>query len=184
MMTSTTQSVPSVLRPSNGHRDRPPQAQPSRRSAPTDPEEAASVKLAAADAREIRIAIGELSDIATARRQGRALAIELGFEGGDVILIVAVISEMARNIVDYARCGEVLIRPLQQAARSGILVVAQDTGPGIPDLIRAMQYGCATRKGLGMGLPGVRWLVDEFEISSKAGQGTTVTTKKWVKKFE
>jgi len=136
------------------------------------------------NANGLRIGIRSSSDIVTARQQGRALAIELEFEGGDTTLIVAVISEMARNIVDYAREGEILIKALRQNGRTGILIVAQDAGPGFSDVAKAVQYGCLTRKGLGMGLPGIRWLVDEFEIVSELGAGTKVTMKKWKSRLE
>jgi len=132
----------------------------------------------------LRIGIRSASDIVTARQQGRALAIELGFEGGDTTLIVTVISEVARNIVDFAKEGEILIKALRQKDRTGILIVAQDSGPGFSDVARAVQYGCLTRKGLGMGLAGVRWLVDEFEIFSKAGTGSIVSMKKWKTRME
>jgi serine/threonine-protein kinase RsbT len=132
----------------------------------------------------LRIEIHSSSDIVTARQQGRALAIGLGFEGGDTTLIVTVISEVARNMVDYASGGEILIKALQQNTKTGILIIAQDTGPGFPDVARAVQYGFLTRKGLGMGLPGVRWLVDEFEVVSQVGVGTKVTMRKWKRRSE
>src|SRR5580698_7595051 len=113
------------------------------------------------------VAIRSSTDIATARQLGRALAIELGFEGGDTTLIVTVISEVARNIVDYATEGEIMIKAIEQDGKAGILIVARDAGPGIANVGRAVEYGCLTRKGLGMGLPGIRWLADEFEIVSQ-----------------
>jgi serine/threonine-protein kinase RsbT len=119
----------------------------------------------------------------TARQQGRALAIELGFEGGDTTMIVTVISEVARNIIDYAKEGEIQVKAIRQSDRTGILIVAKDSGPGFPDVAGAVQYGCLTRKGMGMGLPGVRWLVDEFEIVSQVGTGTTATMKKWKRRL-
>lgn len=132
----------------------------------------------------LRIGIRSSSDIVTARQQGRALAIELGFEGGETTLIVTVISEVASNIVDFAKEGEILIKALRHRDRTGILIVARDAGPGFSDVSRAVQYGCLTRKGLGMGLAGVRWLVDEFEIFSQAGTGSVVTMKKWKGRFK
>lgn len=118
-------------------------------------------------------------DIVTARQRGRALALEIGFSGGDVTLIAAAISEVARNIVDHAKRGRIMMRPLNGREEPGIQIVATDEGPGIRDVAQAMQYGYSTRKGLGVGLPGAKWLMDEFDIVSHLGKGTTVTMKKW-----
>ena len=125
--------------------------------------------------------INSAVDIVTARQRGRALALELGFNGADVTLIAAAISEVARNIVDHAKCGEVLMSSLngQANGRRGIQIIARDQGPGIRDVAQAMQYGYSTRKGLGVGLPGAKWLMDEFDISSEIGRGTTITMRKW-----
>ncbi len=129
---------------------------------------------------EILITIKSAIDIVTARQQGRTLAMKLGFQGADLTLVAAAISEVARNIVDHAKGGEIVLRAVQQGSRHGIQIVARDDGPGIPDVPQAMQYGFSTRKGLGVGLPGAKWLVDEFEIVSKVGKGTTVTMRKWL----
>lgn len=121
-------------------------------------------------------------DIVTARQRGRALALELGFNGADVTLIAAAISEVARNIVDHAKQGEILMSSVnssQNGGRTGIQIIARDEGPGIRDVAQAMQYGYSTRKGLGVGLPGAKWLMDEFDIASEVGRGTTITMKKW-----
>jgi serine/threonine-protein kinase RsbT len=130
-------------------------------------------------AAEIRVAIKSDQDIVTARQKGRALAAELGFSSGDATLIATAISELARNIVSYARKGEITLKAAHGSARQGILVVASDNGPGIPDIRQAMRDGFSTSGSLGLGLPGVRRLMDEFEIASQPGQGTTVTVKKW-----
>ena len=130
---------------------------------------------------EIRVPIGSAIDIVTARQQGRALTQKLGFEGRDLTLIAATISEVARNIVDHAKCGEIVLDAFQNDSKHGIRIVARDEGPGIPDLARAMQYGYSTGRGLGVGLPGAKWLMDDFEIVSKVGRGTTVTLKKWLR---
>jgi serine/threonine-protein kinase RsbT len=118
-------------------------------------------------------------DIVMARQQGRALATELGFRPGDLTLIATAISEIARNIVVYARQGEILLRPIQDGALRGIMVIGRDQGPGIPDIDRAMQDGYSTGKSLGLGLPGAKRIMDEFDIASEVGRGTTVTMKKW-----
>jgi len=120
-------------------------------------------------------------DIVTARQRGRALALELGFTGGDVTLITAAISEVARNIVDHAKQGQIVMHRIQAKGDPGIQIVATDAGPGIRDIGQAMQYGYSPRKGLGVGLPGAKWLMDEFDIVSRVGKGTTVTMKKWLR---
>jgi serine/threonine-protein kinase RsbT len=106
---------------------------------------------------------------------------ELGFDGSDLTLIATAISEVARNIVDHAEHGEVILSEAQQGTKRGILIVARDEGPGIADVTQAMQYGYSTRKGLGVGLPGAKWLMDEFELETKVGRGTTVTMRKWLR---
>lgn len=130
---------------------------------------------------ETQTAINSAVDIVTARQRGRALALELGFNGADATLIAAAISEVARNIVDHAKSGEILMSSLNSpnGGRCGIQIVARDQGPGIRDVAQAMQYGYSTRRGLGVGLPGAKWLMDEFDILSEIGRGTVVTMRKW-----
>jgi len=129
---------------------------------------------------DTRIPISSAADIVTARQKGRAQAMDMGFDGSDLTLIATAISEVARNIVDHAKRGDILIEPIQQNGKHGMLIVARDEGPGIPNVAQAMQYGYSTRKGLGVGLPGAKWLMDEFEVDSKVGKGTTITMKKWL----
>jgi serine/threonine-protein kinase RsbT len=119
------------------------------------------------------------SDILIARGQGRALAARLGFHSGDLALIATTISELARNILRYAGTGEIAVESIGNEQRPGISVIARDGGPGIPDVRKALEDGYSTSGGLGLGLPGVRRLMDEFEIISEPGKGTTVTVKKW-----
>jgi serine/threonine-protein kinase RsbT len=128
---------------------------------------------------EIRVAINSDQDIVSARQKGRAMAMELGFSSGDATLIATAISELARNIVTYARKGQITLKGIQGSNRVGILVIASDQGPGIPDIRQALRDGFSTSGSLGLGLPGVRRLMDEFEINSQPSQGTTVTVKKW-----
>jgi serine/threonine-protein kinase RsbT len=126
------------------------------------------------------IAIRSAADIVEARQQGRSLASRFGFTGSDLTVIATAISELARNVLEYAKTGEIVLSLAQKGSRNGIRIVARDTGPGIADLAKAMQDGYTTGKGLGIGLPGVRRLMDEFEIVSEVDKGTIVTVKKWV----
>lgn len=130
---------------------------------------------------EIRVPIDSDVDIVAARQQGRALAAPLGFSRVDLTLIATAISEVARNIVVYAKRGEIVLSLANQGSRRGIVVVARDDGPGIPDLVQAMQDGYSTSRGLGLGLPGAKRLMDEFDIVSQVGRGTTIVMKKWAR---
>jgi serine/threonine-protein kinase RsbT len=130
---------------------------------------------------ETRVAIDQESDIVNARLKGRELATQVGFSGSDLTIIATAISEIARNIVVYAERGEIILSPLQQDGRRGLLVIARDRGPGIPDIEQAMRDGFSTGKSLGLGLPGAKRLMDEFEIASEGGKGTTVTMRKWTR---
>lgn len=130
-------------------------------------------------AEEVEVAISSDRDIVLARQTGRGMAVELGFSSVDATLIATAISELARNIVSYARRGKIILRGIHASSRVGILVVASDEGPGIPDVRQALKDGFSTSGSLGLGLPGVRRLMDEFVITSQSGQGTTVTVKKW-----
>ena len=118
-------------------------------------------------------------DIVTARRAARALAQELGFSAIELTMIVTAISELARNIVRYAGHGAIHLKVERNHVMTGMVVVASDDGPGIVDVAKAMQDGFSTSGGLGMGLPGVRRLMDDFRIECPTGGGTVVTVKKW-----
>ena len=128
---------------------------------------------------EIRVEINSDQDIVVARQKGRVLASELGFSSGDATLIATAISELARNIVSYARRGEITLKGIHGSSQIGILVIASDEGPGIADIRQALRDGFSTSGSLGLGLPGVRRLMDDFEISSQPGRGTIVAVKKW-----
>jgi serine/threonine-protein kinase RsbT len=128
---------------------------------------------------EIRVAINSDQDIVVARQKGRALATELGFSSGDATLVATAISELARNIVSYARKGQISLQIVNGEDRQGLSIVASDNGPGIPDVRQALRDGFSTSGSLGLGLPGVRRLMDEFQITSVPGRGTTVAVKKW-----
>jgi serine/threonine-protein kinase RsbT len=128
---------------------------------------------------EIRVPINSDQDIVLARQKGRSLAAEAGFSAVDSTLIATAISELARNIVSYAKKGEIILQPLRNSHSTGISIVATDNGPGIPDIRLALRDGFSTSGSLGLGLPGVRRLVDEFQIVSSIGQGTVVKVTKW-----
>lgn len=128
---------------------------------------------------EYRISIHADSDIVAARQKGRELATQLGFPSTDAAIVATAISELARNILSYAQHGEIVLKALNRESREGLIITARDEGPGIPDMERALEDGFSTSRSLGMGLPGVKRLMDEFEIVSSIGVGTTVTAKKW-----
>src|SRR5438445_13712878 len=100
----------------------------------------------------------------TSRQIGRHLALELGFESTEVTLIAAAISEVSRNIVEYAKRGEIILRPLNHGAKQGLCGIARDRGPGIPDSAQAMRDRYTSGRGLGGGLPGAQRLVDEVGL--------------------
>jgi serine/threonine-protein kinase RsbT len=128
---------------------------------------------------EVLVHVSSDADVVEAREKGRELSAELGFSSIDLTLIVTAISEVARNILLYAREGEIVLRLDADGGQRGITVVARDDGPGIPDIEMAMRDSYSTGNGLGLGLPGARRLMDEFEIESEISKGTTVVMKKW-----
>ena len=129
---------------------------------------------------ETRIAIESDADVVIARQRARELAGELDLSSTDQTLLATAISEVARNITTYATRGEVRLSIVRDGdGRQGIEVVASDEGPGIEDIDRALQDGYTTGGGLGLGLPGARRLVDEFDIKSGPSGGTTVTLVMW-----
>ncbi|HEX9655376.1 MAG TPA: anti-sigma regulatory factor [Bacteroidota bacterium] len=130
---------------------------------------------------EVRIKILSEKDIVLARERGRALAQELGFSSSDPTLIATAISEVARNILKFAGRGEIVLVSVPQNPKKGIVIMARDEGPGIPDIPLAMRDGYSTSNGLGLGLPGARRLMDDFEVESVVGKGTTITMKKWTR---
>jgi len=127
---------------------------------------------------EIRVSINSDLDILSARQKGRELAKELGFGPTDLAIIATAISELARNIVFYTRGGVIIVKTTPQDRPPGILVIASDDGPGIRDVAAAMRVGSRTDGG-GLGLPGLRHLMDDLDIVSEVGYGTTVTATKW-----
>ena len=128
---------------------------------------------------ERRVAINTDADLVSARAEGRAMAEQLGFPRPDPTLIATAISEVARNIVVHVGRGEIVLRPVEEDDRYGVVVIAHDDGPGIRNVDAALRDDYSGRGGLGLGLPGARRLMDEFEIASDADNGTTVTMRKW-----
>lgn len=135
------------------------------------------------DAGEERVAIDSEASIVAARQRARDVARTLGFGMLDQSRIATAVSELTRNVVRYATNGrgEMLIRPLPVSERgsTGLEIVVRDEGPGIPDIAQAMREGFTSGHGLGMGLSGTKRLMDDLEIVSAQGQGTTVTIRKW-----
>jgi serine/threonine-protein kinase RsbT len=128
---------------------------------------------------EVRVAITTDADLVIARAEGRAMAERLGFPRPDPTLIATAISEVARNIVVHVGRGEIVLKPFKDADRYGVVVIAIDEGPGIRDVEAAVRDDYSAKGGLGLGLPGARRLMDDFEIISSADNGTKVTMRKW-----
>jgi serine/threonine-protein kinase RsbT len=129
---------------------------------------------------EVRVRIQSSLDIVIARQEGRTMAATLGFSNTNLTIIATAISEVARNIVEYAKEGEITIATVGNGVAKGLKIVARDQGPGIVDIDTAMRDGYSTSRSLGLGLPGAKRLMDEFEITSTVGRGTTITMKKWI----
>jgi serine/threonine-protein kinase RsbT len=125
------------------------------------------------------ITIASDTGVMQARQKGRELAMMVGISGSDLTLMATAISEIARNIVQYAGQGEIEFRSVVMGGKRGLLVIARDHGPGIADIAQAMQDGFSTSRGMGLGLPGARRLMDDFKIVSEVGKGTTVSMVKW-----
>jgi serine/threonine-protein kinase RsbT len=128
---------------------------------------------------EVRVPINTDADLVTARAEGRAMAERLGFPRPHPTLIATAISEVARNIVVHVGRGEIVLKPFEDADRYGVVVIATDDGPGIRDVEAALRDDYSGSGGLGLGLPGARRLMDDFEVASGADAGTTVTMTKW-----
>lgn len=129
--------------------------------------------------RKTTVPITSVADIVAARQRGRDMANQLGFSSTESTLIATAISELARNIVLYARKGEVELESIKNTDRSGIVIIARDQGPGIPDVQRALMGGYSTSGGLGLGLPGVRRMMDDLDVDTELGEGTVVTATMW-----
>ncbi len=128
----------------------------------------------------IAVTIGGSGDIIAARQQGRDVALELGFADTEAVLIATAISELARNIVVYAKAGEIRITTVHGQGRPGLTLVATDDGSGIRDVERVLAGGYSTSGGLGLGISGVRQIMDEFAIETSVGRGTVIVATKWL----
>ncbi len=129
---------------------------------------------------EVVVAINNPDDIVDARKAGHQLALDLGFSLTDVTMIATAISEVARNITSYAGHGAVRVAVADREGRKALIIRAEDEGPGIADVERAMEDGYSTGRGLGLGLPGSRRLMDRMIVESEVGRGTAIEMWKWV----
>ena len=128
---------------------------------------------------EAQVNIINDDDVIAARQSGRMLAAEMGFPSTDQAMLAAVITELACNILEHTEGGEILIRAIEDSGRRGMAVIALDRGPGIPNIKEAMEASYSVAGGMGLGLRGVKGLVDSLEITSVPGKGTTITARKW-----
>jgi len=129
---------------------------------------------------DIVVDINKPDDIVAARKAGHQLALDLGFSLTDVTMIATAISEVARNITSYAGRGAVRVAVQDREGRKALVVRAEDDGPGIADVERALEDGYSTGRGLGLGLPGARRLMDRLIVESALGRGTVIEMWKWV----
>ena len=129
---------------------------------------------------DVVVEVSTSDDIVAARQAGHELARELGFSLTDVTMVATAISEVARNITSYAGYGAIRVSVGQRDGRKALVVRAEDDGPGIADVERALEDGYSTGRGLGLGLPGARRLMDGLVVESKPGHGTVVEMWKWI----
>lgn len=118
-------------------------------------------------------------DLVKIREYGRSLAASMGFSENNQTAVSTALSEICRNVLEYADSGEVTIEP-GESERRCILITVKDEGPGIEDVNRALQEGYSSGMGLGIGLPGAKRIMDRFEIKTSAGEGTTIRMCKWL----
>lgn len=118
-------------------------------------------------------------DVVVFRNRVKEFATKIGMGLVNQTKLITAASELVRNMLRYANGGETLIEVLSTGRENGIRLTFTDKGPGIPDVKQAMKDGFSTGKSLGLGLPGAKRLVSEFNITSVVGSGTTVTILKW-----
>jgi serine/threonine-protein kinase RsbT len=128
---------------------------------------------------KIEISIATDEDVVRARREGRLMSEGIGFNATEAVFVATAISELARNIVTYARRGRIVLNAIESGRESGICITAIDSGPGIANIDLALQSGYSSSGGLGLGLPGVRRIMHEFHIASSATGGTQVRVVRW-----
>ena len=126
-----------------------------------------------------RVVVSVDADVVRARQKGREVGVTAGLAPTELTVLATAISEIARNVVKFAKRGEFVFSVVAEGGRMGVRVVARDSGPGIRDVARALEDGYSTYRGLGLGLPGARRLMDEFDIVTEIGEGTTVSMVKW-----
>ena len=129
---------------------------------------------------QIRIPVRNETGTAWSVMEARKAAIAIGFDEVVSQMIATAVSELANNIVKYAGSGEIRVDRIDSGRQAGIEVVARDRGPGIEDIEKAMADHYSSGNTLGLGLPGVKRMMDEFELDSEPGKGTTVTIRKWL----
>ncbi|QDK82090.1 anti-sigma regulatory factor [Spirosoma sp. KCTC 42546] len=125
------------------------------------------------------MAITREQDVVPCRNRVKEVAVKIGMGLVNQTKLITAASELARNMLRYANGGEVLIEVVSKGRESGVRLTFTDKGPGIADISLAMQDGYSTGKSLGLGLPGTKRLVNEFDLKSTLGQGTTITILKW-----
>ena len=130
--------------------------------------------------RERRLSIENEMDVTRAVLETVSFCTAVGIDRGRGQLVATAVSELARNIIKYATRGDVILRPCAGRSGDGVEIVVEDDGPGIDDVEQAMQDHFSTSGTLGLGLPGVKRMMDEFAIESQRGRGTKVTIRKWL----
>jgi serine/threonine-protein kinase RsbT len=128
---------------------------------------------------DLSVTIHSDADTVTARERGRDIALRIGLSRTDATFVATAISEVARNIIVHAGTGEIVLGEIDERGRRGLIVVARDEGPGIEDVGSVLRDDYSSVSGLGIGLWGAKRLMDEIDIASEPGKGTTVTMKKW-----
>lgn len=129
----------------------------------------------------IRVAIVEDIDVAHASLEASVYAKLIGFHKVSQFMISTAVSELARNIFRYAKKGKIILKAISNESEKGIEVIAEDNGPGIPNVGKAMEDRFSTGGSMGMGLPGAKRLMDEFVIEKNRPRGTKITIRKWVR---
>jgi serine/threonine-protein kinase RsbT len=129
---------------------------------------------------DVVVDVGHPDDIVAARQAGQQLARNMGFSLTDVTMIATAISEVARNITSYAGYGAIRVAVRDREGRRALVVRAEDDGPGIANVERALEDGYSTGRGLGLGLPGARRLMDRLIVKSTPGEGTAIEMWKWI----